>query len=271
MALRDILVHLDNSDRCAERLRLAVTLAGRDPGCRLVGLFAEKAPATRVGVVATWPSADHLAAAATNRDTFVALTAALGERAEWVDSNRGGEAEVIARTVEFARTADLVVLGQSLEGQGNTPPDLVEQVIMESGRPVLVVPHAGHYPTVGERPLFAWNGSRAAARALGDALPLVTPGADALVVHATQPAIPVDETGARVVAHLAANGITARFASFVVEEVKLMDMLLNQAADHSADLMALGAFENVGFPFVGRGSGTRWVLRHMTLPVLFSH
>lgn len=271
MALSDILVHLDNSDRCAERVRLAKTLAERNGTCRLVGIFAETAPATRVGVVATWPSAEHVAAAEKSREAFGALTGDLGSRAEWVDSNRGSEGEVVARVVEFARTSDIVIVGQAVEGEERTPSDLAERVIMDSGRPVLVVPHSGHFGSVGDRPLFAWNSSRAAARALAEALPLVAPGADALVAHATLPSASVDEAGARVVAHLAAHGISARFAAFVVEEVKLMDMLLNQAADHSADLMAIGAFENAGFPFVGRGSGTRWVLRHMTLPVLFSH
>ena len=80
-----------------------------------------------------------------------------------------------------------------------------------------------------------------------------------------------DEFADLMLGGLAAHGITGRYQTVVVEEVKLMDTLLNQAADHSADLLAIGAFENAGFPFVGRGSGTRYVLRHMTLPVLFSH
>ena len=57
----------------------------------------------------------------------------------------------------------------------------------------------------------------------------------------------------------------------LIEEIKLMDTLLNQAADHSADLMAIGAFDHAGIAFFGRGSGTRYILRHMTLPVLFAH
>ena len=44
---------------------------------------------------------------------------------------------------------------------------------MTSGRPVLAVPFAGEFPTVGERVLVAWNASREAARALNDALPLL--------------------------------------------------------------------------------------------------
>ena len=251
-------------------MALARRLAERH-GARLTGLFAEQASPVRVGVVATWPSADYLAAAQASHARFAAATAGLGTQAIWIDANRGGEAEILIRVADCARLADLVILGQAEDSGSRVPADLAERVILDSGRPVLIVPHSGTFENVGERPLFAWTTARAAARALGDALALVTPGADALVVHAGQPGPGTDELAGRVVAHLLAHGVGARFQSVVVEDVKLMDTLLNQAADHSADMMALGAFENAGFPFVGRGSGTRYVLRHMTLPVLFSH
>ncbi len=269
MAFANILVHLDSSPRTAVRLALAVGLAQRNGG-RLTGLFAETAPAHRVGVVATWPSEDHLAAVAAARAVFEAATAELGDRTAFIDVNRGGEAEILARAGDIARAFDLVILGQT-ETSVRVPADLPEQIIMESGRPVLMVPYAGTYETVGTRPLFAWHRSRGAARALADSLPLVAPGAEALVVEAGRPGEPVDEFADLVVSHLAAHGIDARFQAVVVEEVKLMDMMLNQAADHSADLLAIGAFDSTGFAFLGRGSGTRYILRHMTLPVLFSH
>jgi len=269
MALANILVHLDSGPRTAVRTALALRLAVRH-GARLTGLFAECSSALRVGVVASWPSEDHVASCAAARAAFEAATAELGDCAAFIDINRGGEAEILGRATDIARNFDLVVLGQGEEGS-RTPSDLPEQLILETGRPVLVVPYAGTYDDLGNRPLFAWHRSRGAARALSDALPLVAPQADALVVEAGRPGGEVDEFADLVIARLAAHGVTARFQSIVVEEVKLMDMLLNQAADHSADLLAIGAFDSNGFAFMGRGSGTRYVLRHMTLPVLFSH
>ncbi|MBV5266553.1 universal stress protein [Pinisolibacter aquiterrae] len=269
MALANIVVHLDTGARTAARLAIAVRLAARD-GARLTGLFAETSSAHRVGVVASWPSAEHVAAVAAARAVFEAATRDLGERAVFVDVNRGGEQEILARTTDYVRTFDLVILGQTEEGS-RVPPDLLEQIIQESGRPVLVVPYAGTYEDLGRRPLFAWHRSRGAARAMHDALPLVAAGAEALVVEAGRPGEAIDEFADLVLADLATHGIAARFQSVVVEDVKLMDTLLNQAADHSADLMAIGAFDGAGFAFLGRGSGTRYILRHMTLPVLFSH
>lgn len=269
MALANIVVHLDTGTRTVERVALAVEIAQRF-GARLTGLFAETSTAHRVGIVATWPSDEHVAATAAARAAFEAGTTVLGERARFIDINRGGEQEILARATDIARTFDLVVLGQSEEGS-RTPQDLAEQIIVESGRPVLVVPRAGSYPSLGHRPLFAWHRSRGATRALHDALPLVARGADALVVEAGPPGAANDEFEELVIAGLAAHGIAARFQNTVVDEVKLMDTLLNQAADHSADLMAIGAFDGTGFAVFGRGSGTRYILRHMTLPVLFSH
>ncbi len=163
-----------------------------------------------------------------------------------------------------------MILGQ-IEEHTKVPADLPEQIILESGRPVLMVPYVGTYADLGHRPLFAWHRSRGAARAMVDSLPLVHPGADALVVQAGRQGEEPDEFADLVTTELAAHGITSRFQNVVVEEVKLMDTLLNQAADHSADLMAIGAFDSTGFPFLGRGSGTRYIMRHMTLPVLFAH
>lgn len=53
------------------------------------------------------------------------------------------------------------------------------------------------------------------------------------------------------------------------EEVGVMDLLLSRAADVGADLLVMGASTHA--PFSSLGSGFRHVLRHMTLPVLFSH
>ena len=190
MALANIVVHLDTGARTAARLAIAVRLAARD-GARLTGLFAEMSGAHRVGVVASWPSAEHVAAVAAARAVFEAATRDLGERAVFVDVNRGGEQEILARATDYVCTFDLVILGQTEEGS-RVPPDLLEQIIQESGRPVLVVPYAGTYEDLGRRPLFAWHRSRGAARALHDALPLVAAGAEALVVEAGRPGEAID-------------------------------------------------------------------------------
>lgn len=270
MALRNVLVHLDGGVRTPERLRLANTLSIRH-GARLVGVFAQRAAAHRVGIVATWPTDEHKAAVEASRQQFAAATTG-NARAEWQDLNRGGEQQILELMTDQARHFDLVVLGQDEEGEARrAPAALVDQIILESGRPVLVVPYAGHYTDIGQRPLMAWNDSRAAARALNDALPLLAKGCAATVITFVQPNAPDKGTMPRILEHLATHDVKAREDRLVVQDFGIMDMLLNRAAEHGSDLLVAGAFGGYGFPALNRGSGTRFLLQHMTLPVLFSH
>jgi nucleotide-binding universal stress UspA family protein len=56
-----------------------------------------------------------------------------------------------------------------------------------------------------------------------------------------------------------------------VGDIGIMDTLLNNAADLGSDLLVMGAHGHIGLPFVSRGAGTRYILRHMTVPVLMSN
>ena len=77
--------------------------------------------------------------------------------------------------MRHARCSDLTVLTQAEPGSPNfyAAKDLVESVILNSARPTLVLPYAGHFEGVGSRVLVAWNDSREAARAVSDALPIL--------------------------------------------------------------------------------------------------
>src|SRR5205823_1880452 len=81
---------------------------------------------------------------------------------------------------ELAKTVDLTILGQMPRGSrsdGFRP----EDIVVASARPVLVIPYAGSFETVGRRALVAWDATREAVRAINDALPLL---ADAETVTA---------------------------------------------------------------------------------------
>jgi len=269
MGLANILVHVDSKTRTAARLALAVTIAAR-AGARLTGVFAEKADAHHVGAVASWPTASYTAAVEQARTAFETATKGLRDQTAFLDLNRGSDQEIGRRFVEIARAFDLVVLGQTHDAEP-VPAKLPEQTIYETGRPVLVVPYVGTYPDVGHRPLFAWRSSRGAARAAFDALPLIVNGAEGLLVEVARRNEQRDEFADLIVANLGAHGIKARYQHFVVDEVEVMDTLLSAAADHAADLLAIGAFDHGTQSLLGHGAGTRHILAHMTAPVLFSH
>ncbi|CAO3441142.1 universal stress protein [Azospirillum endophyticum] len=271
MPLKTLLVHLDHDDVDA-RLAMAVSLA-RQHEARLIGLFAERGEARKVGIVGTWPSESYREAAAASRAAFARATEGLSG-VEWRDAARGSPAEVVRAVAQAAHAADLILMGQD-EGAGqhhaSVPPGMAEQVILHAGTPALILPGAGRFERVGRRPLIAWKDSREAARALKDALPLIAGAEEAVVV--TFVAKPDDEREAveQALHYLTDHRIRARSECLVVDGVGIMDMLLNRAADLGSDLLVMGAHSHYGFPHMLRGNGTRHVLSAMTLPVLMSN
>ena len=73
-----------------------------------------------------------------------------------------------------------------------------------------------------------------------------------------------------IVAHLAAHGVNARYERLVLDEMRVVDHVLNRAADSDADLTVLGAHVQRAFPYLPRSGTTQDILRTMTTPVLLS-
>ncbi|MBY0430452.1 MAG: universal stress protein, partial [Rhodospirillales bacterium] len=166
MTIKDILVHMDSGERAAIRLDLAITLARRFDA-RVFGLFAQ-VERSAPSLVARKAS-DALRAAGARAETmFLEKTEAAGVRAKWQALAQGEYSFVIRETIICARFADLVILGQhDREHDGTLVPDeLPEQVILHSGRPVLMVPYAGEFTDAGRRVMVAWNAGRESARAV---------------------------------------------------------------------------------------------------------
>lgn len=270
MSLKNLMVHLDQGERTAARLALAVSLA-RQHKARLIGAFGQRAQALQVGVVASWPSQAYVEARDASKAAFEKATAGLPE-AEWHDINRGSDVEVLRHVIDLARHADLVILGQHDERvKAHVPEELVLEVILDSGRPVLVMPYAGNFTEVGKHPLIAWNNAREAAHALCDALPLIDACDEAMILSFAARREDAETSCDEVVRHLATHGIKAKAEVMLVQDFGIMDMLLNRITDRGADLLVMGAHGHIGFPFVSRGAGTRYILRHMTVPVLMSN
>ena len=269
MSLKNLMVHLDSGKRTQVRLALAVSIAQQHQA-RLLGVFAQRAEPERVGIVATWPSEAYAAAAKASKTQFEQAAAGLAQ-AEWHDVNRGSDAELLRHITDIGRYVDLILLGQHDEtAKAYVPSELPEEVVLNSGRPVLFIPYAGDFPPHFERPLIAWNNSREAAHAANDALPLIENCQEVTVVSLdTQHDVAVAACTA-LSRHLACHGIKSKTDILMVNDIGIMDMLLNRLTDRDADLLVMGAHGQIGFPFVNRGSGTKHILRHMTVPVLMS-
>jgi nucleotide-binding universal stress UspA family protein len=270
MSLKNLMVHLDQSERTSCRLALAVSLA-RKYQARLVGVFGQLAQAQSVGAVASWPTPEYAAAAQASKAAFEAVTTGL-PHTEWHDINRGSEAELVRRVTDWARHVDLVIMGQNDDKKSScVPADLTEEVVLNAGRPVLIIPYIGEFTEVAKHPLVAWSNVREAARALNDALPLMEGCNKATVMSFAPNAEEGRSACDNVVRHLACHGIQAQSQVMLVTDIGIMDMLLNATTDLGTDLLVMGAQGHIGLPFMSRGAGTRYILRHMTVPVLMSN
>ena len=259
--MKDILVQLDGGEVSARRLETALLLARRFEA-RLTGLFAQK-ESDAAALVARRASSRLEAEAAASRQSFEEAVGASGVTGRWMALSHGDPGFVVVETAFCARFADLAVIGQGSSDYPQLPDDLVERVALESGRPVLVIPRSGPTVELGKSVVVAWNASRESSRALHDALPLL--GAAEQVTLLSVPRgdtpVPSDLPQMDIIDHLAARGIGAKMERFRAEDIGVMDLLLSRAYDLGADLLVMG---------FGRASGTRFLLRHLTLPVLIS-
>lgn len=273
MPYKHILVHLDSSPHVGARLESAVALAVKH-GAFLRGLFAQ-GDRSATSIIAR-RSSEHLAeAAAQSESLFNETLAAAGLRGQWHGLTHGEHNHVIREVIIWSRFADLTILGQYDRdlGSSGAPEELNEQVVLNAGRPVLVIPYAGSFPVIGKRVAVAWNAEREAARALSDALPMLEKADEVTVITVLTQAASGNPESPRVgvLDHLALHGINAEQTHFTVTDIGSMDALLARTMDTGADLLVMGAHGHYGFPFLHRGSGTRHVLRTCPVPLLLSH
>jgi nucleotide-binding universal stress UspA family protein len=282
MNYKDILVVTDDTPRCEEQVNVALKLAARHDA-HVIGLMVQQ-PAhlpqyAPVGI----PGAlrDELLERQRQiaeevrgrvRETFERLANAAGVPNEW----HTADGDPVKAVSLFSRHADLAVIGQgSREHAGyGTARDLAEQVVLASGRPVLVVPRVGTYPSVGHRVLVAWDAGREAARAVADALPMLK-GAEHVVTLSANPDTGDKQhgelPGADIARHLARHGVRVDAQRVSSRDVPIADLLLNRILDERIDLLVMGAYGHARVREIWLGGVTRRLMESMTVPVFVSH
>jgi nucleotide-binding universal stress UspA family protein len=287
MALKDLLVYVDQTDAAHSRLRLAADLAYRHES-RLTVLFTREFSQRQVEMrkdaeIALISGEDFdrlnqriqlsIAAAA---DRLQSTIEALGREhhleIEWrcVD----GSALVVAP--QHARYADLCILGPNERGDGaSIGYDFSEKLLFVTGRPLVFIPSFGSVETLGRRIVVGWNESRPATRAVSDALPLIE-RAERTTVITIDSADLVDRDGGRAADQLVQH---LRRHSASVDAVKLKDVparsiaeaLQAEASALGADLIVTGAYGHSKLWESLVGGVTRDLLDHMKFPIFMSH
>ena len=273
MAYKDILVHVGGAAN-AERTRLAAQLA-QDHGAHLVGLHVTQ-PLDVPPYVAAQLTSEVLEAQQRYAQEDCDQCQAAFDRAakgntvptEW----RTVQGDAVDALQLHGRHSDLVVLGQTdPDGTAAVNLDVAGRVVLSLGRPVLAVPYAGRFETLGERVLVAWDGSRAAARALGDAIPMLQMAKAVSVLSLNPDGDHAAMAGVDIATHLARYDIKVETQHLSAIDIEVGAMVLSRAADFGADMIVMGAYGHARWRELVLGGVTEHMLDHMTVPVFMSH
>jgi nucleotide-binding universal stress UspA family protein len=272
--IRSILLHLDASARCEPRLQAARALAEQHDA-EVVALYAAVPGALQfpyaegmsVQLIGELNSLDG-SRRTDARALFDKAVAGGLPRARWIDPIEDASLRDFSRQALYA---DLIVLGQRQRDQlseAGVPRDFVESVLIDSGKPVLVVPYIGIRGVVGRTIVIAWKATRESARAVSASLPLLKKAEHVAVATWGSER---DSGHDELIAFLGRHGITATPHHYGDEPGDIGAHILSAAADLDADLLVMGGYGHSRAREWILGGATRTILEAMTVPVLMSH
>lgn len=280
MSYKTILVSLNEVGRLKELVAAAVSL-GRDTGAHVSGLYV-------VPAVQVYPSVGFEAAPQVfegNRSFFKDNAQRVRETFETVMKREGlthdfhlldARTPVIAEEViAVGRAVDLIVVSVTDPDEiTGVERDFVEQVVMASGRPVIVLPHQGNAELSFSEIVIGWNGGREAARAAFDALPLLKKAGRVRIVWIDpqkNPDLRGGIAGADLAESLARHGVKTEAMGYPTDGQDEGQALLRCADDWGAGLVVMGAYGHSRLAEFIFGGATRFVLTRLSRPVLMSH
>ncbi|VVE02095.1 universal stress protein A [Pandoraea communis] len=279
MSFKSVLVLVDDSARCESHIELAAALADTNGG-HLIGIHLyvhvpiDPLDSPYVELDDRQTAGERMQHRSPNRQgeaklRFMEIAQRYSLSADWL-APTGIANEALPK---YARYADLAVMGQLDPGLPETYAltHLVERVVLGSGRPTLVLPGAAIFPKRFAHVLLAWNGSREAARAVADALPLVQ-AAGHVTVLSISAGRQDDLPGVDIADYLRRHCTDVAFARRSGGGTSTIgETILESAKEIGADLLVMGSYGHSRLQELVLGGVTRTVLETLDLPVLMSH
>jgi nucleotide-binding universal stress UspA family protein len=274
--IKDVLVHLSTGDTNGRASAAALGLAEMFDA-HVAGVAFAYEPVIGASVMGSVPS-DFIDAQRTENTN--AANAAKSRFDEAVRREQVSvEAHVFTTSIagaadQFGRMARRFDVSVVMQGKDETLPAeemIAEAALFQSGRPVIVVPYIHSGALTLERVMVCWDGGRAAARAIADAVPLLARAKVVEVVmilgeEGKRDVIP----GADMGQHLARHGV-AIDVKRIVSKGDVQETLLSHAADIGADFLVMGGYGHSRLREFILGGVTRGMLASMTVPCLMSH
>jgi nucleotide-binding universal stress UspA family protein len=185
---------------------------------------------------------------------------------------KGGMAKASEMFGRLARRFDLAMVAQAKPDASPARQLILEAALFDSGRPMLVVPYIQRAGLKLDNVMVCWDGSRSAARAVGDAMPfLARAKAVEVVLVASEPGKSNEIAGADIAHHLARHGLKVELKQIVVRDLDVANTILSHAADAGTDFIVMGGYGHSRLREFVLGGATRDLLSAMTVPTLMSH
>ncbi|MCP3384690.1 universal stress protein [Bradyrhizobium sp. CCGUVB4N] len=279
MPIKDVFLPLIGQPRSSTLATIEKCVAvAADLGARITGLALEDDAFARPKVVfPDDPEAAEFSAAREADDmqqlldTFSTATSRAGIRAQ----SRSGRvpADQIAQTLaEHARFSDLTMV--PVKPHDSRTENIVDTLLFESGRPLLLCPeqHVEALRPEFENVVIAWDHSARAARAVGDALPILQAAAVVRVITvADDKDEAVTQSGTSLVHHLREHGVYASFETVKGGGSSIGKVLGSFAQSHAVDAIVMGAYHHSRLNEIVWGGVTKTIIGQPPCWVMMSH
>lgn len=272
--MKDLLVTLNHSTQLNHRLQAALDLTDRFDA-HLTGIYAERPMdfayyGDVMGTVAIesiqQQREEHMQQV---EQEFTKAVVLRESKCTFLADRVTGYQSLFAQ----AAVSDLIICEQNNPNSPETTDTaLTEDLIMRTGKPVMVIPYIGCRPTMGQSILVAWDHSREASRAVHDAIPFLQNAEAVNIVSVVKKDSRQHEIAtADLAEHLARHNINVVAQDMVRNEVPVAETLLSRIADTGADMLVMGAYGHSRLREYTFGGVTRTLLNSMTVPVLMTH
>jgi nucleotide-binding universal stress UspA family protein len=179
--------------------------------------------------------------------------------------------EVISTVGVAARLHDLIVVSQADPDRDTFDNRLPQELLLQAGGPLLFFPSTFRGAFRASRIGICWDGSRLAARALHDAMPLLAQADTLTAITLNECEVPPEASPGELAKYMARIGLPVMTVCLEAERGNVQPSLLSLAADERLDLLVMGGYGHARLQETVFGGVTREMFRSMTVPVLMSH
>ncbi|OPY97939.1 universal stress protein UspA [Bradyrhizobium sacchari] len=277
MPVKDVFLPLVGQPRgpALAAIEKCVSVAA-DLGARITALALEEDLFVRPKVLLPDdPGAAEATSGAGDMQRLLDAFAGAASRANIRSQSRSGKVpadQIASILAEHARFSDLTLV--PVKPHDSRTERIIETLLFESGRPLLLCPeqHVDGLRPEFENVMIAWDHSARAARAVGDAMPILQAAASVRVVTvADDKTDEIARSGASLVEHLREHGVHASFETANGGGSSIGKVLGSWANSNAIDAIVMGAYHHSRLNEVVWGGVTKTVIGQPPCWVMISH